>query len=254
MPWPPWLRHIIVFSVTASAGYLFVASANTAQGTTLRSGASNLNDLVREKTLHINQTEHETERLRASVTKLSENVANSEDVNTVTDSDWVQHTTATGHISGPGVEITLDDAPTSAQVRDGVTADDLVVHQQDVEAVVNALWLGNAEGVSVMGHRINSTTSIRCAGNTLRINGRVYSPPFRITAVGSPEQLTQSLENDELLARYRNHVRALGLGYAVSTHQNLTLPPHAGGHQLSYAAVDEPSTTQRNRSAVPSSP
>jgi hypothetical protein len=52
-------------------------------------------------------------------------------------------------LSGPGVTVRLDDAPRRADgARSaGATVDDLVVHQQDVRAVVNALWAGGAEAV-----------------------------------------------------------------------------------------------------------
>ena len=68
----------------------------------------------------------------------------------------------------------------------GLGPDDLVVHQQDVQAVVNALWRGGADGVQVMDQRLIATSAVRCVGNTLILQGRVYSPPFTVTAVGDP--------------------------------------------------------------------
>ncbi len=59
-----------------------------------------------------------------------------------------------------------------------MSPDDLVVHQQDVQAVVNALWAGGADAVQVMDQRLLSTSAVRCVGNTLLLNGRVYSPPY----------------------------------------------------------------------------
>src|SRR5699024_1093523 len=50
-------------------------------------------------------------------------------------------------VHGPGVRVTLTDAPrdASGQYPAGVNPDDLVVHQQDVQSVVNALWAGGGE-------------------------------------------------------------------------------------------------------------
>src|SRR3569833_1449764 len=72
--------------------------------------------------------------------------------------------------------------------------DDLVVHQQDVQAVGNALWAGGATGMQIMDQRLISTSAVRCVGNTLILQGVVYSPPFRITATGAPDRLRAALD------------------------------------------------------------
>ena len=89
-------------------------------------------------------------------------------------------------MTGPGLVVTLDDAQRDpgSPLPPGVTPDDLVVHQQDLQAVVNALWAGGAQGVQVMDQRLVSTSAVRCVGNTLILHGRVYSPPFVVKAVG----------------------------------------------------------------------
>ena len=59
---------------------------------------------------------------------------------------------------GPGIRVTLDDARPWRPAHNGprgLTPDDLVVHQQDVQAVVNALWRGGADGVQVMDQRLD---------------------------------------------------------------------------------------------------
>ena len=65
--------------------------------------------------------------------------------------------------------------------------DDVVVHQQDVQGVVNALWAGGAEAMQIMDQRVISTSAVRCVGNTLILQGRVYSPPYDIKAIGNPD-------------------------------------------------------------------
>ena len=70
-------------------------------------------------------------------------------------------------VSGPGLKVTLDDAHrTAASLPEGFTADDIVVHQQDVQSVVNALWAGGAEAMM------------------LRTSGS--SPPARSAASATP--------------------------------------------------------------------
>ncbi|WP_242425092.1 DUF881 domain-containing protein, partial [Frankia sp. EI5c] len=105
-------------------------------------------------------------------------------------------------VRGPAVTIELDDAPRESRGRPlpaGVRSpgpNDLVVHQQDVQAVVNALWSGGAEAMAIMGHRVTPRTAVRCVGNTLLLAGRVYSPPFRISAIGDQVALYDALDTD----------------------------------------------------------
>ena len=53
--------------------------------------------------------------------------------------------------------MTLDDAPESVAAN-GIDPDLLVVHQQDIQAVVNALWSGGAEAMTIQDQRVISTT------------------------------------------------------------------------------------------------
>jgi uncharacterized protein YlxW (UPF0749 family) len=142
--------------------------------------------------------------------------------------------------------VTLDDAPRLpiGQNRPGNPApDDLVVHQQDVQAVVNALWRGGASAVQVMDQRIVSTSAVRCVGNTLILQGRVYSPPFTISAVGDPARMTLSLDTDRAVTVYREYVDLYGLGYVVRTETSITVPAFTGSVAPQYASVPAPSAT-----------
>src|SRR5262249_50014238 len=100
-------------------------------------------------------------------------------------------------VHGPALTVELNDAPRTAgeSMPQGATADDLVVHQQDVQAVVNALWAGGAEAMTIMGVRVISTSAVRCVGNTLLLQGRVFSPPFVITAVGDTSGMQHALDS-----------------------------------------------------------
>ena len=87
---------------------------------------------------------------------------------------------------GPGLVVTLNDAQRDAEGRfpRDASPDDLVVHQQDIEAVLNAMWSAGAEGIQMQDQRIIGMSAPRCVGNTLLLNGRTYSPPYVITAIG----------------------------------------------------------------------
>ena len=109
-----------------------------------------------------------------------------------------------------------------------MTGDDYIVHQQDLQGVVNALWRGNASGVTVMGQRLVSTSAVRCVGNTVILHGRVYSPPFVIEAVGDVLALEASLRTDESVSFFREWAAEVGMGYTQATSPRLVLPAYAG--------------------------
>ncbi|AMO58862.1 membrane protein [Mycobacteroides chelonae] len=64
-------------------------------------------------------------------------------------------------LRGPGLVVTLNDAQRDAQGRfpRDATPDDLVVHQQDIDAVLNALWSAGAEGIQMQDQRIIGTSA-----------------------------------------------------------------------------------------------
>ena len=90
--------------------------------------------------------------------------------------------------------------------------------------MVNALWAGGAEAMMLQDQRVISTSAVRCVGNTLILQGRVYSPPYVITAIGDVQGMRAALDADPAVTIYRQYVDALGLGYDVETRPRSTLP------------------------------
>jgi uncharacterized protein YlxW (UPF0749 family) len=142
-------------------------------------------------------------------------------------------------VSGPGVTVVLDDAPESEidKARDDgdVSLDELVVHQQDIQAVVNALWAGGAEAMTIQGQRVISTTGIKCVGNTVMLHGVPYSPPYRIAAIGDPVRLRGSLDESDYIDAYLSVVESHDLGYQVASSTRLEFPAYEGSTTLKYA-------------------
>jgi uncharacterized protein YlxW (UPF0749 family) len=138
-------------------------------------------------------------------------------------------------VSGPALTVVLDDAPRRGALPGSARPDDLVVHQQDVQAVVNAMWLGGAEAMMLMDQRVISTSAVRCVGNTLLLQGRVYSPPYRITAIGDVEGMRQALEDSAAVQVYQEFVKVFQLGYEVEDLGQTTFPAFTGSVDLRYA-------------------
>jgi uncharacterized protein YlxW (UPF0749 family) len=232
-PRSPWT--VLVPLTALSAGLLFATSAATAQGTDLRADRRlQLTELIARERADVERRERDAAALRAQVTGLSDRAA-AGDVRVAGAAASAELELAAGlvPVSGPAVTVSLDDAPRRAG-RPALSddPDDLVVHQQDVQAVVNALWSGGAEAMTLMGQRIVSTSAVRCVGNTVILHGRVYGPPFVVTAVGDPAALRDALEEDPGVLVFRSYVDRFGLGYAVRTQRSVTLPAYDGPLEL----------------------
>jgi uncharacterized protein YlxW (UPF0749 family) len=145
----------------------------------------------------------------------------------------------TDKLTGKAISVTLNDAPPDATAKlpgyPEPQPDYLVIHQQDLQAVVNALWQGGAKGIKVMDQRLISTSAVRCVGNTLILQGRVYSPPYKITAVGDPGKLRQALAASKAIQTYMVYVNVYGLGWKVTEDGTVTLPGYSGTVDLHYA-------------------
>jgi len=144
-------------------------------------------------------------------------------------------------VHGPAITVVLSDAPKEeidrAVEKGEVTADQLVVHQQDIQAVVNALWSGGAEAMTLQKQRVISTTGIKCVGNTVVLHGVPYAPPYEITAIGDVESLQVSLDSSDYISGYKTYVTAHHLGYEVSTDDDVTMPAYDGRSDLRYASA-----------------
>jgi uncharacterized protein YlxW (UPF0749 family) len=234
--------HLVAGLVFVLAGILFAASATTARGTDLRGGrAVETRDLVARQAQRVAEAEATVAALGQQVADLAAAQGSSAAL-AVAQKRTLALAPQAGltPVVGPGVRVTLDDAPRGGigQNRPGNPApNDLVVHQQDVQAVVNALWRGGASAVQVMDQRIVSTSAVRCVGNTLILQGRVYSPPFVISAVGDPAVMTESLDNDRMVSIYREYVDLYGLGYLVRTESSMTVPPFTGSIEPAVAQI-----------------
>ncbi|CAN5352077.1 DUF881 domain-containing protein [soil metagenome] len=133
-------------------------------------------------------------------------------------------------VRGPGVVATLTDSSLARSPRGD--PNDLVIHESDLQGVINALWAGGAEAMSVNGQRILATTAIRCVGNTLLLHQGVYSPPYVIRVVGDGDRLRTSVERDPAVDGFRLAVEEYELGFTVAEEDDLAIPAYRGPELL----------------------
>jgi len=231
--------------VCAIAAFLVVVSTVNARGSDLRPGRNtDLVSLVADQSRQNAQLTRQVTDLRAEVDALAdaENAGAGSDL-----PQQLQRQEATAGltpVTGPTVSVTLDDAPSSVAAN-GVDADLLVVHQQDIQAVVNALWAGGAEAMTIQGQRVISTTGIKCVGNTVVLHGVPYAPPYVISAMGDQDRLENALTTSEPVEIYRQYVAAYGLVYSEGREATATFPAHEGSLDLQHAAPLSSTATPR---------
>ena len=235
----PWSRISLGTGLVGLvAGLLFAANASVFADDGLRQ-PQDLQGLARAEADRLEQLEEENAQLRADIAPFLEGETG--DPAGAEPAADAPPAAAVGldAVRGPGVEVQLWDAPHGDGSPAGFAPDDLVVHQQDLEAVMNALWAGGAEAMAVQGHRVVSTTGVRCVGNVLHIAGRTYSPPYVIEAVGDPGELEAALQASPGVAVYLQYVDAVGLGWSATRQSDLQLPAYSGTMALQHAKVLE---------------
>ncbi|MBM3723082.1 MAG: DUF881 domain-containing protein [Actinobacteria bacterium] len=134
-------------------------------------------------------------------------------------------------MAGQGLKVTLSDAPSLDPVvssPSNVPPEAFIIHEEDIQAVVNALWRGGAKGISIMGLRIIESSAVKCVGNVLLLQGQVFSPPYEIYAIGDPSFLEQSLNTDPGVARIKESVERYRIGLAVQRQPLIELPAYVG--------------------------
>lgn len=232
-----WAGHggwrLLVPVAALLAGVLFATSAETSAGTDLRAGRRlDLTELIAEQERAVVAQADRLGQLQAEVAELGEQAgAGDADVAAAqAEAEALAPDVGLTALHGPGLSVSLDDAPTAddGTLPVGARADDVVVHQSDIQAVVNAMWAGGAEAMTLMGDRIIATSAVRCVGNTLLLHGRTYSPPFTVVAIGDPERMRVALDASRYVGLFRDAVAAFGLGYDVGDLDDVTVPAYEG--------------------------
>ncbi len=214
----------------AIAGALFVASATASVDGVIRvDGTGGLADAISTRDQQNAALQVEVDQLTAEVAALRAQEDPGVALTITNDQiDELAPVVGLTEVVGPGVTVSIDDANAPDPLPEGLTGDDYIVHQQDVQGVVNALWRGGASGVAVMGQRLISTSAVRCVGNTVILQGQVYSPPFVIEGVGDVDRLTVALEQDESVRFFREWADVVGMSYEQSASRRLVLPGYSG--------------------------
>ncbi|QZY29178.1 DUF881 domain-containing protein [Nocardioides coralli] len=224
--------------VVLACGVLFVTSAANSGGTDLRPGRyADLASLVAAENREYQRLEARVQEVSRDVERLTAQVGDPQVQQLRRQVERLQQPAGLRAVSGPGLTITLSDAPEDVINASTGDLNLLVVHQQDLQAVANALWKGGAEAMTIQGRRVVTTTGIKCEGNAVLLQGRAYPQPYTISAIGNPAALEAAVLQDDYLEAYREDAATpeVSVGWEMQAESELAMPAYDGLTNLSHA-------------------
>lgn len=226
----PVAGRLLTVAVLALAGFMMTSAALSARGADLRPNRNiDLIELVRAQAARNVDLTAQVGKARAEVDTLAKQPGGS-----TVDSTAAAVAGGLTAVKGPAVSVTLTDAPLNVKPP-GVAEELLIVHQQDIQAVVNAMWEGGAEAMTIQGQRVTARTGIKCVGNSVLLHGVPYAPPYVIVAIGDQRAIEQSLQASSYLDAYRVYADRYGLGYSERRVAEATLAAYNGAIALGNA-------------------
>lgn len=143
-------------------------------------------------------------------------------------------------VTGPGVRITVDDAPEGDATQK--------VKDEDLALLVDGLWNAGAEAISINGQRLTVLSGIRNANVAINVNGNPLAPPYTVLAIGDTRTLQANLLDSTHGAEFRQLATGLGFVYELHNEDSVTLPA-APAKLMHLRSVKAGTAADRNRKA-----
>lgn len=186
----------------------------------------------------INTTQQEINKLQAKALKRQSDSSLAQRLKAL------ELTTGTSAARGPGLVLTVNDAPnagTDAQGNPRTDSSDTErLTSTDLQIIVNGLWAAGADAISINGQRLTSQTAIRFAGQAILVNFRALQPPYAVTVIGGPN-LAENFRSNSGGAYLRELVGTYGIREDLATKKSVTVPAAATA-ALSHAHVPSDAT------------
>ncbi|MHB1392288.1 MAG: DUF881 domain-containing protein [Clostridia bacterium] len=138
-------------------------------------------------------------------------------------------------VQGPGIIITLNDS--QQEIAEGEDVAWYLIHDIDILEIVNELRMAGAEAIAINDERVTSSTSIRCGGPTINIDGKRHAVPFVIKAIGDPKALEASaLAPESYIDLYMSYS---GIQVEIQKVEKLIIKGYEGRNKLRYQRKTE---------------
>lgn len=98
-------------------------------------------------------------------------------------------------IKGPGIRFTIADNQEKEILGDSIQDD--IIHDSEIQIILNDLKNAGAEAISINGERVVYRSEVKCGGPIIRINGKSSANPFVIDVIGDPKLLYSSVTAKE---------------------------------------------------------
>lgn len=133
-------------------------------------------------------------------------------------------------VHGPGILLVLQDAKRTSRA---VFSERDIIHDYDLQMVVNELTASGAEAIAINGQRVISRTAIRCVGPTIMVNHVPVGAPFEILAIGDPGVLAAGLN---LPGGYLDDLRTIDPGmFRLEKKADIRIPAFTGSTEVRWA-------------------
>lgn len=217
---------------------IFVVSAQSSDGLDLRPGRTqSLAELVQNESDQYQRIRDRAAEMSRDVDRLSGQVDDTGVRRARREANELEGPAGFSEVQGEGLTVVLADAPLEVREESDENINLLIVHQQDIQAVVNAMWRSGAEAITIQGQRLISTTGIKCAGNSVELQGVPYPQPFVIQAVGDPDRLQAGIDSDAYVSLYRSQAAdpSVAIGWEMEQTEHVVAPAYEGVRRLTHA-------------------
>lgn len=216
---------ITIFILLMILGFLLITQYKLVQSGNKYVSFKDIETLTRK----IESKEIENDKLRIKIDDLvsqideyEESIYETGDIESVLKIELEKYKKTSGidALYGPGVVVIVSDG--DRQLLDDENPNNLLVHDLDIQALIDDLLNAGAEAIAVNGQRvIPHITEIICNGPTIKINDELYSQPFIIEAIGNRKYLEAAVNAPD---KYGFVLKQWGLFLEVNTSIHLELP------------------------------
>ncbi len=135
-------------------------------------------------------------------------------------------------VEGAGIILTVNDIPRTLQT--GEDPNSYIVHDTDLQTLVNDLKSSGAEAISINDQRITAMSEIRCASTLILVNTKRIGPPFVIKATGNPDMLESGMN---IKGGWLGIMKQWGYQIQLQKAEKVQIPPYSGTIRFEYSGL-----------------
>lgn len=176
---------------------------------------------ITDRQSHADELASRGRELSTEIEQLQDEALGASSGRVLTDIQQEGVVTGSRAVEGPGVVVTLDDGG------GGLGSDDSsasLVHDGDLQRVVNALWAGGAEAIAINDQRLTGLSAIRAAGDAILVDLQPLAPPYHVEAVGDGDDLRAALVRSGASDYLRLLSSEYGIQSSVTAQSRLEVP------------------------------